>query len=430
MTAMVRPVLVLLVAMALMMAGIGTLSTLLSVRMTDAAHTPLAIGVVMAGYFAGLTLGSLRAFALIRAVGHIRTFSALAAVLAAATLGHSISSNLVLWGVLRLVAGFCMAGLFVCVESWLNHNATAQTRGQILSFYMISVYGGQGGGQFLLNLQDDTGRLLYTIIAILLALALVPVALTRQTPPQLPDVRSFGFRRLYAVSPLGVFGTLVSGLVTGALYSLAPAYVRQLGYDNADTALFMSAAILGGVVLQWPLGRLSDVFDRRKVLVVLFAVLVAVSAALVLSGAADFLWLLALVCLFGGVTFALYPLCVAHTNDHLDPADMVSASGGLVLSYSVGATAGPFGASVAMTVGGPGGLFLFCAAVGIAAVVFGLWRMIARAPVPNELQGPFHVLARTTPVVAPLDPRGAPDDEESGFARRTPTAAPAGGPAS
>ncbi|WP_051340796.1 MFS transporter [Azospirillum halopraeferens] len=412
MAALVRPVLVLLVAMAMMMAGTGTLGTLLSVRMSDAAQPPLAIGVVMAGYFAGLTIGSLRAFTLIRAVGHIRAFSALAAILAAATLGHSISGNLVLWGVLRLIAGFCMAGLFVCVESWLNHNATAQTRGQILSFYMISVYGGQGGGQFLLNLQDETGRLLYTIIAIVLALALVPVALTRQTPPQLPNVRSFGFARLYAASPLGVFGTLISGLVTGALYSLAPAYARQLGYDTADTALFMSAAILGGVLLQWPLGRLSDVFDRRKVLVVLFAALVAVSAAMALAGGIGFAWLLVLVSLFGGITFALYPLCVAHTNDHLDPADMVSASGGLVLGYSIGATAGPFGASIAMTLAGPPGLFLFCAIVAVASVAFGLWRMAARDPVPAERQGPFHVLTRTTPVAAPLDPRSAPEEED------------------
>lgn len=414
MTSVLRPVLMLFLSVFLLMAGVGTLTTVLGVRMADAAAAPLAIGIVMAGYFAGQTAGSLRAFTMIRGVGHIRAFSALASILSAATLAHVLSGDLVLWGVLRFVEGFCVAGLFVCVESWLNQNAKAETRGRILSIYMICLYGGQGLGQFLLTLEPggegETGLRLFVILSMVVSVALVPVALTRQTPPTLPDITAFGVRRLYAASPLGMFGTLVSGLVTGSLYSLGPVYTRLLGYDNAETATFMSAAILGGTLLQWPLGLLSDIFDRRKVLVGLFVALAAVSAGLAVAGDAGFPWLLAGAALFGGITYALYPVSVAHTNDHLDARDMVSASGGLILGYSIGATIGPFAASGAISATGAGGLFVFCGAIGALAVAFGLWRMVARAPVPADQQSAYRPLPRTTPVAGPLDPRATMED--------------------
>jgi len=408
---LLRPVSVLMLAAFMMMAGMGTLTSVLGLRLTDADAPTLIIGLVMGAYSAGLTLGSLYAYRLIQGVGHIRAFSALASVISAATLLHPLAQGAVVWGALRLLEGFCMAGAFVCMESWLNQKATTATRGRILAFYMISLYAGQGAGQFLLHLEDGQSPIIFLVLSALLSLALVPVALTRQPPPQLPDIVSFGVSRLYRASPLGLAGTVFGGLVGGALVNMAPVYLRQLGHEVSDTALFMGAVIFGGILLQWPLGRLSDLFDRRSVIVALFAALTAVGFTMTLANGYGFPVLLAGAGLFGGIAFTLYPACVAHTNDHLPPADIVSASGGLVLGYSMGAALGPFAAAIVMALTGPSGLFLFAAGVGAAATLFGLWRMGMRPPVPGDLQAPYQTMPLTTPLVAPLDPRAPALDE-------------------
>lgn len=411
MIALVRPVLSLLAAVFILMTGVGPLTSVIGVRMTDADFSPLVIGAVNGCYFAGLTLGALKAARLVWRVGHIRSFAAYAAGMCAAALGHSLWFEPVAWGVLRLIAGFCMAGLFICIESWLNQAAVEENRGRILSLYMISVYAAQGLGQLQLSLDDGVTARAFILIAMAVVLAMVPVAVTRQTPPTLPDVHSFSFRRLYAASPLGVFGVTVSGLITGAFYGLGGSYARELGYDNTDTSFFLTAVILGGVLLQWPLGKLSDLFDRRRVLVATIAVLAVASAAM--SPLAEYgLWgLLASGAVFGGMCFAVYPVGVAHTNDHLSASDMVGASGGLVLAYSAGATCGPFAASAVMEFMGADGLFIYTGVVAALATVFGFWRMTVRPPVPADEQGPFQILPRTTPTAGVLDPRGEPMGE-------------------
>lgn len=397
----------LMCAVALLMLGTGMLGTLVSVQLAAAGAQSFAIGVTMAAYYAGLTAGSLYAYKLIARVGHIRAFSALASALSAAALAHVLALDLVLWAVLRLIEGFCMAGLFICIESWLNHQATPRNRGQLLSFYMITLYGAMALGQQLLTLEDPSGTLRFTVTSLLLSVALLPVALTRVAPPVLPDIRSFGYRRLYEASPLGVVGTVISGLVSGAIYGMAPVYATRLNFGDAGTALFMTVIILGGMLLQWPLGKLSDLFDRRTVIIGLSAALALTSAGMAAAAGLPSQWpLFAVSLLFGGLAFTLYPVCIAHTNDHIDGADLVAASGGLILAFSVGATVGPLAASGTMSAIGPSGLFAFTGACALGAMVLGLWRTRMRPPPPAEAQGPFRALPNTTPVIAPLDPRG------------------------
>jgi MFS family permease len=244
------------------------------------------------------------------------------------------------------------------------------------------------------------------------------VALTRKSPPILPDIASFGLRRLYEVSPLGIFGTFVSGLVTGAIYGLAPVYGTEAGFGTAGTALFMTVIITGGVALQWPLGRLSDLFDRRAVIIALSAALAATSLGMAavseMAGNMGGQAVMATVtALFGGLSFTLYPVCVAHTNDHIEKSELVQASGGLILSYSAGATIGPLAGSAVMSALGGSGLFVFTATSAASAVVFGLYRAMRRPSPPAEAQGPFRSLPRTTPVVSPLDPRGEDEPQFS-----------------
>ncbi|EHM02716.1 transporter, major facilitator family protein [Acetobacteraceae bacterium AT-5844] len=403
----------LLASVALLMAGSGPLTTLISLRLEALGTASPAIGAIMAAYFAGLTLGSLLAYRIVLRAGHIRAFTAFASVASAAALAYPLAAHSTLWAALRLAEGFCMAGIFICVESWLNERAGPKTRGKILAMYMVCLYLGQAAGQLLLGLDEGPGQpRVFMLVSILMSLAILPVALTRQAPPALPDVASFSVRRLYTASPLGMMGTVASGLVLGAVYSLGPVFARgAAGLDTGGAAQFMSVLILGGVLLQWPLGRLSDTFDRRRVIIGTLAALAA-AAAMVPFLAAGGLWsLFVATALFGGFAFALYPLCVGHMNDHMERRDRVAASGGLVLAYSVGATAGPLLASVAMSELGGGGLFAFVTSIAVATLIFGLWRMLARAPVPSERQGPFQALPSTTPTAAPLDPRAAPASE-------------------
>lgn len=404
----IAPVRSLLLAIFMLMAGGGFMSTLVSVRLEGAGTNALTIGAVATSYFAGLALGSLRVTTIIERVGHIRAFAAFVALLSASTLTYAVHENIVLWALLRFIDGLCVAGVYVCLESWLNDRAEPRSRGAVLAAYMIALYAGQAIGQLLLNLSDAKPSMPFLIASILITLAIVPVALTRSMSPTLGDHAPLRMRRLYEISPLGVVGAAVTGVILGAFYGLGAVYVRRLGMDVAATSFFMSMVILGGVALQWPLGRLSDRFDRRRVIVGVLIGVLLVSLTIAAAGAPG-VPLLLLGAAFGGLSFALYPLCVAHTHDHLAADQRVGASGGLVLVYSAGAAVGPLaGASAMMAFRAPG-LFIFVATCAGAAVAFALWRVWARSPVPSELQQAYRAFPQTTPMAAALDPL-APED--------------------
>lgn len=395
----VRP---LLAAIFILMAGSGFLSTLIAVRLEQGGVASLVIGLATTCYFAGLTLGSLRVEPLITRIGHIRAFAAFVTVFSASSLTYAIIDQPVVWVVLRLIDGFAMAGVFVCLESWLNRQATPTNRSAILAAYMIALYCGQAAGQFLLNLGEEAPDLPFMISAVLLSIALLPVLLTRMEQPLVEKISPFSIRRLYAASPLGIVGTFATGAILGAFYAMGAVYVQRVGMGLGQVALFTSCVIAGGVALQYPLGRLSDRFDRRRVIIACFAVVAGVCAAIA-AIQLPAVGTIILGSVFGGFAFALYPLCVAHSNDHLEEEDRVGASSGLVLTYSVGAMAGPIIGASAMSALGPPGLFGVIGALAGLAALFGLWRAIMRPAVPAADQQVFQSLPRTTPMVAVLE---------------------------
>lgn len=398
----------LLAAIFMLMAGSGFLSTLIGLRLERAGQDIMVIGLVATAYFGGLVIGALRAGEIVRRVGHIRAFAAFVALLSASTLAYALIEHPLLWGALRLVDGLCVAGVFVCVESWLGDRAEPDTRGTILAFYMVALYSGQAIGQLLLSTSGAAPAVPFELASILISLAIIPVCLTRSAAPALTEAASLSMKRLFEASPLGVVGAGVTGLVLGGFYGLAAIYARRLGLDLGQTATFMMVVILGGVALQWPLGRLSDRYDRRRIIIGCFFATLLVSVALALSPGGALLPTIGFA--FGGLSFALYPLCVAHVNDRLLPSERVTASGQLVLLYSSGAALGPVGAAAAMTVAGPGGLFIFIALCIAAMLGFGFWRVAATDPVPGAVQQDFQILPRTTPTAALLDPAAPPDD--------------------
>jgi len=387
---------------------------MVGVRLALAEYPSWVIGGVMSGYFVGLLAAGFSSHKLIASVGHIRAFATLASVMSAATLAHPLLVDPFFWLFLRFVEGYCLAGLAMCTESWLNDHASNETRGRILSIYQIAVYLSQGLGQFLINLGEPSGFTVFVIASMTLSLALVPIASFRIEAPPLPEPHRFGVRKLYAISPLGVAGTFVAGLVLGAFYSLGPYYATESGFSVAETSQFMGLIIIGGLFLQWPIGRLSDHFDRRLVLIwiciALCLICLAVIVAPISHGA-----LLVLGTVYGGVLFTIYPLSIAHTNDHIEAADMVAASAGMVVAYGIGAIIGPLAASVLMGWQGPNGLFSFTAGVSATTTAFAFWRMTRRAPVPVEEQAPFQAVPRTTVIIGEMDPRahedGLPEEE-------------------
>lgn len=398
----------LLVGVALLVLGNGLQGTLVAVRADAEGFGEQVTGLVMAAYFVGFVVGSVTVPRLIEQAGHIRVFAALASLASVATLSHVLKIDPWTWGGLRAVNGWCYAGLVMVAESWLNGSATQATRGRILSLYGIVMIGAWAVGQGLLTVADPDGFRLFLLVSILISLSLVPITLSRAQAPILPKALKLKLGRLYSVSPLGVVGCFASGLAMSAFWALGPVYARGMGLEDRGVALFMGVTMAGALVLQWPVGALSDRIDRRWVIT--GASLAAAAAAIALAAVPPngVGRLLALGFLFGGLGIPIYSLCVAHANDYLEPEELVTATGGLLLLYGFGSMVGPVAAGALMERGPGGVLFLWAGAVQAATAVFAIWRMRRRAPLTTVEREAFRAVPRTTAAVLELDPRGRP----------------------
>ena len=388
--------------LGLIMLGSGLQGTLLGVRASLEGFNVSVTGLIMSGYYVGLLTGSLIVPKIIGRVGHVRTFGALASLASTSILVHVVFIDPIVWWAMRLVTGFSFAGIYIVTESWLNEEAENDTRGQLLSFYMLVSLAGLAGGQLLLNVSSPTGFELFMLISILVSMAVIPILVSVSRAPSFGEAESVSVRQLYLVSPLGVVGSVTIGLVQGAIFGMGAAYATGIGLSFADVSIFMASIVLGGFVLQFPLGHLSDRIGRRQVII--GACLAGAAVALFLASYTAQGWqLYVYASIFGGFIMPLYALCIAHTNDYLDPGQMVAASGTLMLTNSFGAILGPSVVAFSMDWFGPPAFYV-CAAVALLAVAtFAVWRSTQREAMDSDAQGEF-VMMTPTPVSAVLNP--------------------------
>jgi MFS family permease len=402
----------LLFSQALLLSGHGLSLTLLPLRAELEGFTLTQIGLTGTAYFAGFTVGCILTARIARSAGHIRTFAVLASVASAVILLHPLLPWFTVWLVLRFMTGWCMAGLYMLIESWLNERASNQNRGSLMAIYMIITNLMIMAGQMMINLGDISRVTLFAIASVLLSLSVVPVSLSTSKAPA--PIRSASVRLgdLWHLSHVAFLGSLLAGLATGAFWGLGPIYGSQVGLDTFTITLFMAAAVAGGAALQFPLGRLSDHYDRR--LIALIAAVAAAVAGLVLA----FLThvppsvLIGLSFVFGGFVMPLYALVVAHANDRAGPEDFVVTASGLLMLFGIGSALGGPLASMLMVSIGPGGLFLFSSvALTVLAISIARRRRIRAVPMVDESEQPFVPIADMTPIALDLDPRTEGDDE-------------------
>ena len=405
--------------LGLIMTASGLQATLLGVRAGREGFATEVTGLIMSGYFAGFLVGSVAVPRLVAQVGHVRVFAALASLLSTAVLVHAVLVEPATWFLMRLLTGFASAGLYIVAESWLNDRSPNESRGQVLSLYMIVVLGSLGIGQLLMNLADPDGYVLFIGASILLSLALVPLLLTAGAAPDFTAPKRLGLRALYRISPLGVIACFGIGLLQSMLWGLSAVYAEGAGFSIAQISLYVGAIFLGGIVLQWPVGRLSDRYDRRSVMTGVLLSLALLAAPAALLGPLTFhseVWAIGLI---GGLGMTCYSVAIAYVNDWLEPEQMVAASAGLYFVYGIGATLGPFGASWVMAEIGPEGYYLSMATVAGVTALFALYRMTRRHALPIGEQGPSVALAApatplTTEMAAEFLVEEAEEAEEAG----------------
>jgi MFS family permease len=397
----------LIIATSIVQLANGFFGTFISLRVAIEDFGAIMSGFVLSSYFAGFTLGALGSGRIIERVGHIRAYAAFAGLVVAATALMPLRVGPLLWLVLRAVIGFGCAGLFIATESWLNAKAPPAERGRIFSVYMVGTFVALALGQFMIGRAEVEAASPFNMIVTLFAVALVMVSTTRAEPPRAAVTAMLPYGQLARAAPVAVFGSVVSGLISGAFYALVPAWMQDEGIERPTIALFMLVATLGGLAFQVPVGRLSDRFDRRIVLAALALGFGGTAVALVLLPHSRPVVLPA-AALLGGFMSTLYPVCVAHAHDRMAPDWVVAVSGRLILVSGLGSVIGPLVGTSLMARFGIDGVFYFIAAAALLLAFLAAGRSLTTAAAPH-LERPFELLAPETGLLA-HDSLGSSDE--------------------
>ncbi|MDA5555654.1 MFS transporter [Shimia sp. MMG029] len=389
----------LLLGMLLLMVGNGMHGTLLGIRGESAGFSTLEMSMVMSAYFVGFLGGSRTTPEMIRRVGHVRVFAALASMISAVLILFPTLEHPIAWILGRVIMGFCFSGVYVTAESWLNNAANNDTRGKALSLYMIVQMIGIVTAQGLMTVPDATGFLLFVIPSVLVSISFAPILLSISPTPAFDTTKPMSLKELFQNSPLGVVGMFLLGGVFSAQFGMSAVFATRAGLSLTELSVFIAAFYVGATIFQYPLGWMSDRMDRRR-LIMIVAVIGAVGSAVGFMAGDNYPMLLIAAILIGGFTNPLYSMLIAHANDFLDYEDMAAASGGLVFVNGVGAIAGPMITGSAMDLVGPSGFFIYLVFLLAVLAVYAAYRTTRRPAAAAEDTGSFTAVMPTSSPVA------------------------------
>ena len=391
----------LLFGVALISVCSGMQGTLLGIRASLEDFAVDTIGLIMSAYYVGFLLGARVVPRWVKQVGHIRVFAALGSIASVAILLHSAVINPVMWILFRMLTGFCLSGLFMVSESWLNAITGNDNRGRLLAAYMFTITLGFTGGQFLINLASPLGFELFILASVMLSIAIVPMLLSNISAPAIAYAEHLELSRLIRLTPLGAMGVFVQGLTFGAVMWLTAVFGKQSGFSVAESALLVGILMFGGLVLLLPVGRLSDRQERRHTLLLLSVLAAGASLFVPFAARMGNIWLLAgLLFLVGGVVLCFYSVSLSHINDHVRNEQILSASGSIIFINGIGGISGPILSTQVMKFFGPGSLYYFVALVYLFMALFTLYRMSVRAPITAEEQSHgMAVMMQTSQVI-------------------------------
>lgn len=394
-----------LLALFIICMGSSLNTTLVSLRMDDLGTGNFMLGVASAAFYLGMALGAFKIESFVSRFGHIRSYSVMASIAAICGVTHMISDSPFAWIGLRFFSGVAIAGVYVVIESWLLTYCDNQNRGKILAIYMVALYAAQSLGQFFVKIGDPGSIIPFIIIAVLANLSIIPLSFTTSRQPVYEEPSVMTLRKLYSISPSGITTCFVAGLILSAIYTLVPRAMDLHTFSEAQIANLMAFLIFGGMALQYPFGWLADRFDKRTILMGLCALTALVSFFIFTFIFGYSKGLFIALFLLGGLTFVIQPIAMSHTCDYADPEDIVPATGGLVLVYSIGCIIGPLVAPLFMYLFGPNGVYGYIAICGAGLGVFMFYRSGIRPAPPMEEQQTVVVQnPHTTPVANEIDP--------------------------
>ena len=407
----------------------GFQGNLLGIRAVLENFNIIATGALMSGYFIGYFVGANVIPNLVGKVGHIRVFAAFASMASLSILLHAVFVNPYFWIVGRFITGFSILGIFVVVESWLNDRATNRTRGKVLSIYMIITFIGIALGVLLLNFNNPKQYEPFILVSLLLSVALVPILLTKRKPPKFKKTSSIKIKELYKTSPLATFSMLCTGFIHPVIFTLGAVYGALMNFSVLEISMYLFLITISGAIFQWPIGYLSDRYDRRIVIIIssLLGALFAILCFFSISPSPDFtnlskdwkitiqhisnhrLFFYIFITLYAGVTLPLFSLNLAYVNDFIPKEKFVSAGSGMQIIFGISAMFAPFLCSFFMKNLGPNGLFIFLLIFQLAIGLFGIYRITRRSTEENP-DNTFTPLPRNiTPLGIELDPNTGVD---------------------
>ena len=385
----ILPISALLLGSALLLFAGGMNGLILPLRGTLEGFGATALGLLGSGWAVGYVLGCMVMARLVGRVGHIRAFGVMAAFAAVAVLVSLLILSPWAWIPLRALSGFCFAGAAMIVESWLSERAAPANRGRIFGIYTMVNLFASTAGQMVITLGDPAGFLFFVLPAIFYCLALVPTAISSSaTPRPLVSVR-LDLPELWRNSPVALFAVFWVGVSNGAFGTLSAVYADRIGLVTGSVALFASLPVLAGALSQVPIGAASDRMDRRLVLLAVALAALATDAVFILLAPAGLAANLGLAALFGAMIYAMYPIIIAHANDHAADGRFIQVSGGLLMVFGLGSILGPFAAGLAMSAWAATGLFMVSAVAHGLIAVFTLLRIAQRGPVREAEKAAF-----------------------------------------